>query len=223
MHEELARLCDLAEGQYGFVTVPQAARIDVPPDQLEALVADQVAEWVVGGAVLRLRAGGRHPFPRLYALWLECEPETSAWERATASIVASHASALRVHGMGALDGPSAEFTVPAGSMDTPPVSDAAFHMGKLGRGDWQLCEGLPVTTPVHTFLDIVTSGRADLEQLGRIASTTLHKSLATEDELAAALESLTSQGRDGQGASWLQELLASTAETEAPPTVGRYA
>ncbi|MFG2405371.1 hypothetical protein ACGFR8_13735 [Streptomyces brevispora] len=223
MIEDIARLGDLAEGQHGHVTTQQAAHAGITAECLDELISGHVAEWVAPGAVLRLRGGGRHPFPRLYATWLQLAPSTPAWERiAPTSGVVSHGAAVRVHGLGALPGPSAEFTLSGLPAVDPTEAEATVHRSQLDPGDWQIVEDLPVTTPTRTFIDIAGTGRADIEQLGRIAATLLRKHPAAQDEVTSALDHyLAERGLSGSGSALLGALLASAADGDALSWTGR--
>lgn len=215
MLEKIGVLSDLAEGQTGQVTLVQAERARVSRAVVDELISHRAAEWVLP-EVLRLRGGARHPFPRLYARWLLLDPGTPAWERISPhSGVASHSAAIRAYGVGAMPGPEAEFTVPP-TAATPAVPGAEIHATVVD--DYRDIFGLPVTTPVRTFADIVSAGRLDVEDLGRIAASFLSRKLATDSELAAVLSAhLESQAAAGNGEALLASMLeAAAGDTSAP-------
>ncbi|MDT5025416.1 MAG: hypothetical protein QOE61_1842 [Micromonosporaceae bacterium] len=154
----LAQVGDFAEGQFGQVTAEQAASVGVDLAELERA---GFAEPVIDG-VWRLRARGRHEFPRVYAAWLRLEPATAGWDRQVpASGVVSHGTALRVYRVGDEAGYRPEFTTP-----TPMTSSAMVHTLNLDGTDWQAVVGLPTTTPGRTLIDV--AGRLDSDELGRI-------------------------------------------------------
>ncbi|WP_320068436.1 hypothetical protein [Micromonospora sp. RTGN7] len=64
--DDIAKLADIADGQWGQVTAEQAGRVGVREAALAELEALHLIEPVMDG-VVRLRAGGRHSMPRLYA------------------------------------------------------------------------------------------------------------------------------------------------------------
>ncbi|MER6314444.1 hypothetical protein ABT237_11825 [Streptomyces sp. NPDC001581] len=188
MLELIARIATLSEGQCGHVTEAQAAAVGASPDDIARLSAVRVTEPVVPG-VFRLRGGGRHPFPRLFAQWLLLEPESKGWERQNGeSGVVSHRSALRVHGLGDWPGPSAEFTLPTGPSRTS-AADIALHTqaGGLAPGEWQTIAGLPVTTPGRTLCDLALSPHAEPDAIARVASAIIRRGLASREDLATAL------------------------------------
>jgi hypothetical protein len=171
----LARVGDFAEGQFGQVTAEQAASVGV---DLAELVRAGFAEPVIDG-VWRLRAGGRHEFPRVYAAWLRLEPATAGWERLVpASGVVSHGTALRVYRVGDEAGAGPEFTT-----SSPVTSSARVHTSSLGGGDWRSVAGLPITTPGRTLIDV--AGRLDTNELGRIIDGFVTGRWVTGPELRA--------------------------------------
>jgi hypothetical protein len=146
-------LADLAEGQCGFVTMRQADDAGVG-DLVQSLITNGVAEAVTPD-VFRLRAGGRHPLPRLYAAWLALAPATPAWARSIpGSGVVSHYAAIRLYRVGDLPGPQLEFTFP-GDEPTPSVDpNVRIHQAALPPEDLRTVESLPVTSPRRTLADI---------------------------------------------------------------------
>ena len=68
--QTLAHLGECADGQYGQVTAEQA---NTAGADMAELATAGFAEPVVDG-VWRLRAGGHHASPRLYASWLLLAP-----------------------------------------------------------------------------------------------------------------------------------------------------
>jgi hypothetical protein len=210
MLEILGKLSDVAEGQAGQVTLPQATEVvGVSEEVVHQLVEHGVVEWVVPG-VVRLRGGARHPFPRLYANWLLLEPTVPAWERAVPeSGVVSHAAAVRIYGVGALPGPFAEFSAPAASVRAVPL-DVEVHSATLDTGEYRQMFNLPVTNPGRTMADLVACGRFDLQDLGRVAGGFIQRSIATSQELASALDGALVAGREpaASGSHLLTVLLA---------------
>jgi hypothetical protein len=109
--DALARLAAVADGQFGYVTRAQSAAV-TPAGDLRRLIAAGLVEDVTP-TVVRIRAGGRHPLPRLFAAWLALDPATPGWERtAPACGVVSHGAAARLWGVGAVPSADPEFTVP---------------------------------------------------------------------------------------------------------------
>jgi len=181
----LGRLADLAEHQYGQVTLAQADRVDIDADRVDQLVAARLLEPVAEG-VIRLRGGARHPRPRLYAAWLLLDPEVPARRRRGPDCgVVSRLSALALHGLpgAALPGGPAEFVVPAAIA----ASHASVTVADLDERDWQVLHGLPVTRPERALMDLALDG-TDFGRLGRYADDLVRVGVADEQVLADALD-----------------------------------
>lgn len=178
--QDVTKLAEIADGQWGQVTIEQVADQSISTDVLAGLEAAGLAEPVIDG-VIRLRAGGRHPAPRLYAAWLRLEPHTRAWERALpASGVVSHRSAVRLYRLGDLPGEHPQFTAPAGGSDREP----SVHRAQLGPSAWRWLDGLPVTTPARTLADLA-QGAPDITDLATLARGFVQGGWASIDDLTA--------------------------------------
>lgn len=204
MMNVIAQLGDVAEGQWGSVTRSQASALAIPTETIETLIDARVVEPVIEG-VIRLRAGGRHPFPRLFAEWLLLQPARYAWQRTLPdSGVVSHRAALRVYNLGDWPGPTFEFTVPPDS--SMPASELALHADTLRSDEWQLVSGLPVTTPSRTIADIARGGSADSLDLSRLVVRAQRRGLTSTKSLSDALAACAPSG---DGRQLLESLLAS--------------
>ncbi|MEU7935244.1 hypothetical protein [Micromonospora echinofusca] len=180
---DIAKLLEIADGQWGQVTVEQAGRVGVPEAALAELEALHVIEPVIDG-VVRLRAGGRHPMPRLYAAWLRLAPETPGWERTLPDTgVVSHRSAVRLYRLGDLPGDHPQFTASA-SVAAP---DGRTHGADLGPGSWQWVDGLPVTTPARTLLDLADAEPLDITELHSLVRGFVRGGWVTVEELTTEL------------------------------------
>ncbi|WP_433716968.1 type IV toxin-antitoxin system AbiEi family antitoxin domain-containing protein (plasmid) [Nocardia sp. CA-084685] len=210
----IVKLAHLADGQSGLITGVQARGAGVTDSELEGLVDAGLLEQVIPG-VVRMRAGGRHPFPRQFARWLLLEPHLPASQRSLpAAGVVAGATALRIYKLVDLPGPTEITTV--GTSNLSQVPETVVTAGSLDAGDWKTVDGLPVVVAGRAFTDVVGSGRLDPIDLGRIAARILQSGLADDEELATRLEKTrVATGRDGDGRSWLTGLLASSDEASA--------
>ncbi|NMI02043.1 hypothetical protein [Pseudonocardia acidicola] len=204
----LVQLCALAEGQWGQVALAQIAD-QVPAPVIEHWHRVGIVEPVIDG-VVRVRAGARHPFPRLYAAWLRLDPEP-AWLRTPPTLaVVSHRSAARLYRV--LDHTTSvpEFTAAAPALQP---TDAVVHRAPLREQDRRVIAGLPVTSPARTLVDLSTGAGLDLAELGRIAQALIAQSWTTADQLAGDLTDVfTHLGAPRDGDKWLHAALdASTA------------
>ncbi|MFJ8746280.1 hypothetical protein ACIRL2_43895 [Embleya sp. NPDC127516] len=150
-------------------------------------------------------------FPRLRAAWLLLDPARPGWERdLPAAGVVSYGSASRVHGLGDLPGPGPEFTLPPGtSVPEPAESRTTVHVAGLAPTEWQLVDGLPVTTPARTLRDLASVSTVDQDTLGRVASSIVRrKSRDARGTGRGARRAPGRKGRDADGRRWLRFLHA---------------
>lgn len=154
--DTMAVLDDVASEQWGLVTAAQAKGQGVP---LQGL-----ARWANLGRLERLSHGvyrmsgsPQHPLEGIRAAWLALNPATMAGQRARQGVVGvvSHRSAAQVHQVGDLDTDLVEFTT--FQRRQTRRSDVRFHVLPLGRDEWELEDGLPVTTLVRTVADLARS------------------------------------------------------------------
>jgi hypothetical protein len=204
--EFLVQLCALAEGQWGQVGLAQIAD-QVPAPVIEHWQRVGIIEPVIDG-VVRVRAGARHPFPRLYAAWLRLDPEP-AWLRTLPTIpVVSRRSAARLYRVLDHTASAPEFTAAA-----LPLQSTDVHRAPLREQDRRVIAGLPVTSPARTLVDLSTDTGLDLAELGRIAQALIAQNWTTADQLAGDLTDVfTHLGAPRDGDKWLHAALdASTA------------
>jgi len=152
----LLELADVAESQWGMVTTAQARAVGFTPQQVAALCR--------AGTVYRLRHGvyrlagvAEDRWMELRAAWLALDPARLVGDRLVQGVpeVVSHRSAASLHGVGDLDADVGEFTVATRRQSRR--RDTRFHLGELGRGDWTVIGGLPVTTVLVTIGDLAAA------------------------------------------------------------------
>ncbi|MFC6013606.1 type IV toxin-antitoxin system AbiEi family antitoxin domain-containing protein [Nocardia lasii] len=151
----LLELATLGEGQWGLFTSRQAAvECGVTPLQLKRLTDH--------GHLVRIRHGvyriagvptSRHEAIR--GAWLALEPARTAGDRLGDPVpfgVVSHRSAAVLQDLGDLDADIHQFTVhrPRRSRS----SEVTFVVAELDSDQWHLVEGLPVTRPLRTVVDL---------------------------------------------------------------------
>ncbi|MFD4456995.1 type IV toxin-antitoxin system AbiEi family antitoxin domain-containing protein [Nocardia sp. NPDC058480] len=87
--------------------------------------------------------------------WLAIDPGLPAWERLDQDVpggVLSHATAARMHDLGDMDADTVELTAPRRIRLSLP--DVIVHRGELTRDDWEIVDGVPVTTVARTIGDL---------------------------------------------------------------------
>jgi predicted transcriptional regulator of viral defense system len=173
--EVSVRLADLAAGQWGLFTTSQARR--------EGMSAQALARLAEMGHLERLRHGvyrirGTPPgrWSNLQAAWLALQPDLGVAERHSLPSVevVSHRSAAQIHKIGDLDADRLEFLTPERRQARD--RDVRLRRGVVAPEDRTVVEGLPVTTPLRTIVDLAAA-RLDGDHLAgvvRDAVTTLH-------------------------------------------------
>lgn len=154
--DALAVVGDIASEQWGLLTAAQAKARGVSLQALARLTTHGRLERLSHG-VYRIAGSPPHPLEGIRAAWLALAPSSMAWERARHDVgaVVSHRSAARVHQVGDLDSDRVEFTTRRRRQTRR--HDVKFHVVPLDRGDWELVDGLPVTTLIRTVVDLTKS------------------------------------------------------------------
>lgn len=170
------RLFLLASGQGGYFTAAQA--------RATGYSYQAQAHHVAAGNWLRVDRG-------LFRL-AEWIPEVhddlirwTLWSRGRA--VVSHESALAVHGIGELETPRVQLTVPLGfTMRDDAVS---LHFADLPDGDVEQRTGFRVTTILRSLVDVAAHS-ADDDQLGRVIAQAREAGRFTLRQLRERAEAL---------------------------------
>jgi len=95
----------------------------------------------------------------------------SLWSRNREGVpqaVASHETALRLHGLSDLMPENTHLSVPKG-FRKPPPKGVVLHKTDLSDGDVEAWDGFGVTTPLRTVLDVVRSREISPEHLDSAA------------------------------------------------------
>ncbi|MFE6911885.1 type IV toxin-antitoxin system AbiEi family antitoxin domain-containing protein [Streptomyces erythrochromogenes] len=180
--EQMAHIADYAADQWGLITAAQAKRVGLSAVQILRLVESGLIENV-GRGVYVLRTAVFPSHLELRVAWLRLMPTVFASERRVGdkdSGVISHASACQLHGLGDIPAPAAEISVPRRRTTTEPF--VHLRTAKLEPADITLVEGLPVTTPRRTILDLLRS-KADGGHLGGVIADAERRDLITLEEL----------------------------------------
>lgn len=153
--EGFYQLSVAAARQQGLITSAQAGRLGVN-DEAIAHLKDFRLLSRIGWSVYQLASstvGPRHSYP--YAAWLALAPDVFRWERPSSpskDAVLSHESACVLHGLGRLSSQFEVFTVPE-EREIPRGVKA--HVLALSDDEIANADGVPVTTPHRTVLDLV--------------------------------------------------------------------
>ncbi|MEU0874402.1 hypothetical protein [Nocardia brasiliensis] len=165
-----------AARQHGLITTAQANRLGADREMLEhfkgfGLIRE--LDW----SVFQLSSssyGIRFALP--YAAWLALENESFRWERTEAlheDAVLSHESACALWGIGATRSSGMRFTAQR-ERSTPRA--VAVTAAPLTPDDVTVHEGVPVTTPHRTIMDLISESTAG-EEISRVFTDALVRDL----------------------------------------------
>ncbi|ABG99265.1 conserved hypothetical protein (plasmid) [Rhodococcus jostii RHA1] len=205
-----AQVVALAAEQGGVVTSRQARAVtSVSVQQLKRMVDSGVLERLHHG-LYRLGRMPEDVHLGERVAWLALDPDVVVWERLDQPVptgVLSHRTAAALHGVGDLDADVVELT--ATRRIRLALPGVIVHRGALSREDWQLVDGLPVTTPVRTIADLAAAG-TDAGHLASVVRDALTRGLVTVAEVVAVLAphafDYGHRALDGQG--FLEVLIA---------------
>ncbi len=182
---QLLALADLAEEQWGQFTAAQATEIGVPRQTLTRLAKQGSLEHMAHG-VYRMTGAPTTTHDRLRAAWLATEPDKKAATRLreTQPIVVSHRSAAVLRDLGDLDADRFEFSTPIRKQSRR--DDVQFYKKTLDNDQWDIVEGLPVTTGERTITDLAAA-RIDGGHLAGVVRDALTRDLVRVPDLTIAL------------------------------------
>ncbi|MCZ4589167.1 type IV toxin-antitoxin system AbiEi family antitoxin domain-containing protein [Rhodococcus opacus] len=205
-----AQVVALAAEQGGVVTSRQARAVtSVSVQQLKRMVDSGVLERLHHG-LYRLARMPEDVHLEERVAWLALDPGSVVWERLDQPVptgVLSHRTAAALHRLGDLDADVVELTAMRRIRLSLPA--VVVHRGVLSREDWQLVDGLPVTTPARTIADLAAAG-TDAGHLASVVRDALTRGLVTVEEVVAVLSPYAfdygHRALDGQG--FLEVLIA---------------
>ena len=153
-----AALAGLAAGQWGLFTATQAQQVGVTRVQLTRLVEAGVIERRSHGVYLISGAGSDNLLD-IRAAWLHLDPARTAADRfydGPAGAVVSHASAAVLYDFGDIAADRHEFTLPTRKQTRR--TDVILHRRTLDPADVTIHDGLPITRPTRTVIDLLSAG-----------------------------------------------------------------
>lgn len=204
----LQRIRDIAEGQWGLLTLRQAKDAGVGWRSVARLADAGLLERVAHG-VYRIRGGAEPDHLGLRAAWLQIDPGHAAWERLDDPEVAvvSYASAAALYGVGDLRADVHEFTLPQRRQTRR--SDLRLHRGEVPAGQRPLVDGLPTTRPARLIGDLLGDD-IDPDSVAQITVEVLDRVLENPRLVAESLEPYASKFglRERDGAALLDHLLS---------------
>ncbi|MBO0807121.1 MAG: hypothetical protein J2P32_02325 [Actinobacteria bacterium] len=185
----------MAARQLGLVTKAQVGRLGVGAAEFDAVIAEgrlSELDWDVFELIENPVA---KPLVDAYAGWLALRPTFYAWERPgaggdlTADAVLSHASAARVLKMGAPSSGFMHFTAPE---PLPEPRATRVHVAALQRGEVMLHEGVPVTTPHRTIIDLILKNTPD-DEMSHVVTDAVYRDLVNLADLYRDLRQVAAE------------------------------
>lgn len=184
----LRKLLSLAQSQGGYFTAKQAAEIGYQSPHLDYHVG--AGNFLrVGHGVYRLPEVpiGEHDDLVRLAFWSRGRDDQP-------QAIASHSTALAVHGLSDLLPSKIHLTVPM-TFRKEPTKGIVLHRGKLAASEIEDREGFQVTTPLRTILDIAADERTSEEHLGKAIAEALARGLVRKSALAGLAKKLPPANR----------------------------
>ena len=204
----LQRIRDIAESQWGLLTLRQAKDAGVGWRSVARLADAGLIERVAHG-VYRIRGGAEPGHLAIRAAWLQLDPGPAAWERLDDPDVAvvSHTSAAALHGLGDLRADIHEFTLPLRRQTRR--SDLRLHRGRVPAEQRLLVDGLPTTRPARLIGDLL-GDNIDPNSVAQITVEVLDRLLESPRVLAESLEPYAARFgfRERDGVALLDHLLS---------------
>jgi predicted transcriptional regulator of viral defense system len=172
--EKSQQLFELAESQQGYFTSADAKGLGY--DYPHQFFHVKRRNWIrVDRSIYRLKNFPAAPHEDLMRWWL--------WSRKKA--VLSHETAAALYELGGLLPSKIHLTVPPDFRKRPSKS-LIIHKAKLRESEIEKRDGLPVTNPLRTILDLARS-HLDDERLEAVARDAILKGFAGGKELLSAL------------------------------------
>lgn len=198
--QKAERLFDIADRQAGYFTARQALETgyDYPLQHYHR----GRGHWIpVGHGLFRLNRypeGENEDLVRLY-LWSrnrEGEPQA----------VVSHETALRLHGLSDLMPEKVHLSVPKGFRKRPPKG-VVLYKSDLAAGDAEEWNGVRVTTPLRTVLDVIRSREVSPEHLESAVREAVVRGLVRRKRLREELSRLEDDERSRIAEEAIQEAM----------------
>lgn len=175
--ERSHRLFEVAESQQGYFTSTDAKSLgyDYPHQHFHV----KRGNWIrVDHGIYRLKHFPAANHEDLIRWWL--------WTRKKGVI--SHQTAAAVYELGDLLPDRIHLTVPVGFRKRP-VKPIVLHKAKLDPTEIRQRDGLPVTSPLRTIMDLARN-RLDPERLSAVVKDAVHNGLILSRELLEALSKM---------------------------------
>lgn len=141
------------------------------------------------------------------AQWLALQPAADIDDRRQQpDALVSHSAAAQLLGLGTITATGLELSAPHRiNVRDPQVRTWRRDIGQRGR-DWELVDGLPVTTPLRTLADLLDS-HGDGGHLGTAIHTCLSDGIIDHDDIVAVCDHVAPRWGHDRGSDLLSALL----------------
>lgn len=181
MRPDSQRLYELAEGQGGYFSASQARDLGFGRD-LVSYHSKQGNFLRAARGIYRLRRFPASSFEDLIVACLRAGPKAAV----------SHETALAVYGLSDLMPAQIHLIVPR--TKSRRLKGLKLHRHRLGEGDVTQRDGVHVTTPIRTLLDVAASGVSE-DQVAQAVREALQRGLVQQDNLLSAAQSRGGRAR----------------------------
>jgi predicted transcriptional regulator of viral defense system len=174
------RLTALARGQGGYFTAKQAAEVGYSYPHLVYHASAGNFEHV-GHGIYRL--------PEIPPTENDDLVRLSFWSRDRKDLsqaVASHQTALLLHGLSDILPSKTHLTVPL-TFRKAPTKGVVIHRASLDSQEIDQREGFSVTTPLRTLIDVAADDTVSDEHLQRAVAESLERGLVRRSKLDSAI------------------------------------
>jgi predicted transcriptional regulator of viral defense system len=182
------RLFEIADRQAGYFTAKQAG--DVGYGYRLQYYHRERGHWIPAGHGLfrlsRYPEGDNEGLARL-RLW-------SRNREGVPQAVASHETALKLHGLSDLMPENTHLSVPKG-FRKPPPKGVVLHKTDLSDGDVEAWGGFGITTPLRTILDVARSREISPEHLDSAVREAVTRGLVRRKILSEELSRMADDER----------------------------
>jgi len=164
-HREVTDLVGgLAASQWGMFTTAQASALGVTRVEIARLAGMEIVRRVRHGVYVMAGAPS-DAFEDARAEWLATSPQRTAGERRDddVPVIVSDETAAGIYGVGDLTAGGVHLTSTRRLRSRQAW--VTIHQRQIGPKEYQLVNGLPVTTPRRTLEDLAGSGRWEHSQL----------------------------------------------------------
>ncbi|MCE5292459.1 MAG: type IV toxin-antitoxin system AbiEi family antitoxin domain-containing protein [Nocardiaceae bacterium] len=179
-------VAEICADQWGFVTTSQARSAGLTAHQVKRL-ADRGALERMHYGIYRMTRLPDDPHTNTRLAWIALDPATPAWQRLEEEVptgVLSHQSAANLYGLG--DIRSDYIEISALKRIRIKDLDIHIHITQLRRDDWEIVDGIPVTTVARTIADLAAE-RIDGGHLASIVRDALERDLITTAQVETIL------------------------------------